>query len=263
MNKTNQLAIIIFFFSLGIYSNAQEVEISGKVVADDDVEGIHIINKTADKFTITDSNGAFLIPGKLNDTIIVSGIKYKHKEVIVNEIIRQSKVLTVYLEEFVYELNEVLIGKFLSGDLQTDILNTKIKHETNFYDVGIPGYTGKLKTQNERRVYDADHGKYFPSLTSINVNKILNKISGRTKRLKNIVRLDRIKDCTEHVKIEFSDILFGNFDIEEHQILDFFYYASDDPKFLELCKSKSSMDMYQFLVDKLVNYNDNLEESED
>jgi len=267
IKKITQLIVITFFFSLAMYTNAQEVEINGKVIADDDIEGIHIINKTADKFTITDSNGAFVIPAKLNDTIIVSGIKYKRQEIIVNEMIKRSKEMTVYLEEYVYQLDEVLIGKFLSGDLQADILNTKIKNETNFYDVGIPGYTGRQMTQNERRLYDADYGKSFGilqnSLLNVNVYKILNKISGRTKKLKNIVRLEALNDCTKSVQSEFSEILFGNLEIEEPQILDFFYFASEDPDFLKLCKSKSSMSMYQFLVDKLVNYKENLEEGED
>ena len=55
---------------------SQEVEIRGKVIAIEDIEGVHIINITASKFTITDSQGEFLIPAKLNDTIIISGLKY-------------------------------------------------------------------------------------------------------------------------------------------------------------------------------------------
>ena len=64
-------------------------------------------------------------------------------------------------------------------------------------------------------------------------------------------------------KSEFSESIFGGFDIEENQKQDFFYFASEDPRFLELCKSDYSMKMFQFLVDKLVNYQENQDEIKD
>lgn len=262
-NFTNLITIFLFF---GFNSLAQEVEINGKVIADDDIEGIHIINKTANKFTITGVNGTFMIPAKLNDTIVVSGIKYKHKEVVINELIMQSQIMTVFLEENIYQLDEVLIGRYLTGDLRSDILNAKIKHEINFYDVGIPGFTGKPLTQSERRLFEADHGSFFKFYGLgfvVNVHKILNRISGRTKEMRNRVRLETLDNCMNSAKSEFSEIIFGGLYVEENQKQDFFYFASEDPKFEELCKSKNSMEMYKFLVDKLVNYQDNQEEIKD
>ncbi|HEX9828170.1 MAG TPA: carboxypeptidase-like regulatory domain-containing protein [Flavobacteriaceae bacterium] len=260
------LYLCLFFNALAL--NAQDMDIIGKVVAEgDDVEGIHIINKTANKFTITDTSGAFTIPAKLNDTILVSGIKYKHKEVIVNDLIMQSKHMTVYLEEHIYQLDEVLVGKFLTGDLRSDILNTKIKHDVNFYDVGIPGYTGRPLTQKERRLFEADHGKMLTvfqnGLININIHKILNRISGRTKKLKNIVRLEALDVCMNRAKSEFSEAIFGNLAIEDHLKTDFFYYASEDAKFMELCQQDNGMAMFEFLVEKLMNYKENQVEGKD
>lgn len=250
--------------------NAQDIDIDGKVVADDDVEGIHIINKTSNKFTITDVNGAFFIPAKRNDTILVSGIKYKHQEVIVTDLIMQSKQIIVYLEENIYQLDEVVVGKFLTGDLRSDIENSNIKHEINFYDVGIPGYTGKPKTQSERRLFEANGaGLNYKVLLlqvlsgNIPINPILNGISGRTKMLKERVRLEAQDVCMNRTKSEFSDIIFGDLDIEEHLKTDFFYFASEDFKFMELCQEENPMAMFEFLVEKLINYNENLEESKD
>jgi hypothetical protein len=198
---------------------------------------------------------------------LISGIKYKFKEVIVDNLIIQGKQMTVYLEENIYQLDEVLIGKFLTGDVRTDILNTKIKDEINFYDVGIPGFTGKPLTQSERKLFEADNGKMFSvfqnSLIGINIHKILNRISGRTKKLKQIVRIEAIEDCMNKAESEFSDAIFGELIIEENLKRDFFYFASDDPKFLELCKSNHSMEMYEFLVEKLINYINNLDVVED
>lgn len=265
MNYITCFTGIILFLSIGL-CNAQEIIISGKVVADDDVEGIHIINRSANKFTITNINGEFFIPATINDTILISGIKYIHQEIIVDNLIYETKHLIVYLEENVNQLNEVVIGRFLTGDLRSDVLNTKIKKEINFYDVGIPGYTGLPKTQAQRKLYEANSGKflYFYGIGfAVNVHKILNRISGRTKKLKNHVRLEALDVCMNQAKSEFSESIFGDLDIEEQLKTDFFFFVSEDPGFMQLCKDNNPMAMFQFLVDKLVNYNENLEEDED
>ena len=151
----------LFWISLLLFTSevfSQTKDISGKIVATGDLVGIHIINKTALKYTITDDNGNFVIPAKLNDTIIVSGIQYKPVDIIITDVIMQTKAMTVNLEDNVNELDEVVVGKILTGDLLSDIENSDAKREINFYDLGIPGYTGPRMTQSERRVYEAQSG---------------------------------------------------------------------------------------------------------
>jgi len=259
--------LITIFLSFGLSSLAQEASIEGKVVADEDLEGIHIINKTSNKFTITNERGIFVIPAKLNDTILISSIQYMQQEIVVDEIIMHAKHMNVYLQEQIYELDQVMIGKYLIGDLRSDILNTEIRDDINFYDVGIPGYTGKPLTQNERRLFEADHGKmltiFKDGLININIHKILNRISGRTKKLKLHVRLEKLDECMNRAKSDFSESIFGGMDIEETLIIDFFYYASEDPGFYELCQHENQMEMFQYLIEKLTNYEENLEKNKD
>jgi hypothetical protein len=259
------LVTLVFLCVISVI-NAQEVNISGKVIANDDVEGIHIINKTAGKFSITNSYGQFQIPAKPNDTILISGLKYVNEEIVVNDIIYKSRIIEVYLKENINQLNEVIVGKILTGDLLTDIENANLKRDINFYDLGIPGYTGKPKTQTERRLYEADAGKFFVFYGvgfAINVHKILNRISGRTRTLKNHVRLETLDVCMNRAKSEFSEILFAELEIEEHLIMEFFYYVSEDANFMELCKRDNNMEMYEFLVHKLTHYKNNQEAEED
>ncbi|WP_299228627.1 carboxypeptidase-like regulatory domain-containing protein [uncultured Psychroserpens sp.] len=257
--------LIVCLFKLSILVG-QTTDISGKVIANSDVDRIHIINKTSNKFTTTDDNGVFTIPAALNDTILISAIQYKSLEIKVNQFMIQSQKMVVNLTEKINELDEVIVGKVLTGDLTSDVQNSDAKADINFYDVGIPGYTGKRKTQKERRLYDANHGKYvyyYGLLASININKILNKISGRTKRLKNLVRLEQQDTCMQRVNSEFSDDLFGDLDLEDHLKTEFFYYASEDPKFLELCKLNSDIKLFEFLAQKLLDFNNQVESTKD
>ena len=241
---------------------SQSIDINGKVIADEDIEGVHIINITASKFTITDDYGAFRIPAKLNDTIIISAIKYQKKEVIVTELILASKTVTVYLTENVNELDEVIVGKILTGHLLSDVENTDVKRDINFYDLGIPGYTGRRKTQTERRLYEADHGKAISLFQGaplmVNFQKIINGISGRTKMLKNRVRLESQDVCMNSVISEFSELLFESNYLEESLRAEFFYFASEDEQFNFLCRIDDELQMFEFLQAKLTEYKSNL-----
>ncbi len=239
----------LFLLLCAIEASAQAVEITGKITATDEVEGIHIINKTASRFSISNSNGGFTIPAKLNDTILFSGISYQPKEIVVTKLIIASKQMLVYLEELVTALDEVVVGKILTGNLMFDIENAELKRDLDFYDLGIPGYTGKLKTQTERRLYEATSGGGL-----IPIVPIINAISGRTKRLKQFVKLEKMDNCLDKMKADFSELFFSTHDLEEEHRVEFFYFCQDDPEFENLCKIKNDMSTLTFLETKLKAY---------
>jgi hypothetical protein len=236
------------------YSDAQTINLKGRVIASSDVGSVHVLNITAQEFTITNHKGEFVVPVRLNDTILVSSIQYIPQNIVITETILKPEYLSIQLEDRVNELDEVVVGEILTGDLFLDIGNSDAKRDINFYDVGIPGYTGKPKTQKERRLYEADAGKTFyvaPLFIAINIHKILNKISGRTKELKYALKLEKQMICMNKVIAEFSNLLFADQDIEEHLKIEFFYYVAEDPKFAILCKADNDLEIYEFLLQKL------------
>ncbi|WP_298895891.1 carboxypeptidase-like regulatory domain-containing protein [uncultured Psychroserpens sp.] len=248
----------LFFFLLAVLFSsrlvAQTKDISGQILASGDLVGIHIINKTASKFTITNDKGGFEIPAKLNDTITVSGVQYKPKEVIVTDIIMQTQSMIVNLEDNVNLLDEVVVGKVLTGDLMSDIENTEVKRDINFYDVGIPGYTGPRKTQSERRLYEAKSGGGIVPL-----NPLINWISGRTKRLKEQIKREELNKAVDQVEAKFSEMLFDTDTLDATKRKEFFYFSGDDPKFLPLSKTKDEIKMLEFLKEKLKKFKRRLE----
>ena len=253
MGKIKLFYFIPIFFLI-IIAKAQTIEINGKVIVDDeDIEGIHVINKTSSKFTITKENGLFSIPAKLNDTIIFSAIKYKPKEVIINSEILKSKILNVYLSEMINLLDEVIIGKVLTGNLMSDIANSEAKRDINFYDLGIFGYTGKPLTQSERRLNEATTGGGF-----IPLNPILNYFSGRTKMLKNQIKLERLNDCLDRIKSNLSKSFFEYSELDEDFREEFYLYCLEDEEFPMICQLKNDLRTLDFLKSKLESYKSNL-----
>ena len=261
-----KLAFFLFtFFSINILLS-QTVEISGLVIAKDNIEGIHIINNTSQKFTTTNAYGVFKIQGKLNDTIVFSSIQYKLYTIIVSKEIIATKNLVVNLIEKVNELEEVFVGKILTGNLSSDINNSGLKRPVNFYDFGIPGNTAKPKTQNERRVFEADDGKFvvFYGLGFvINTNKIINRITGRTKMLKNRVKLEADEQLMYSIKARLSEVFFSVYNLDKALQMEFFYFCSEDENFSKKCKDKNDIDVLEYLKEKYSEYLINLDRKED
>lgn len=259
MKKIN--AIIVFLCCAFIQrALAQTSTLNGTVYGTADVEGIHVINKSLRKATTTDIKGEFSIQARVNDTLVFSGIQYKLESVLVDKEMIEVKLIKVFLLENVNQLDEVVVGKVLTGDLMSDIENSDAKAPINFYDVGIPGYQGKRKTQSERRLAEADAGKfvYIGLGAAVNFNKVLNAITGRTKMLKQRVKLEARDELMFTIKAKFSEDLFSESTLEEHLMYEFFYFCSEDPDFTNKCGGSNDLEAMSFLQEKLITYRANL-----
>ena len=229
---------------------AQQIELSGQIIANGQVEGIHVINKTAYRYATTDQNGFFIIEGKLSDSLYFSSIQYIPKTIVLSVQNISTKSITVTLSESINALDEVLIGTLLTGDLNSDIGNSDAKRPIDFYDLGIPGYTGPRMNLIERRLFEADDGVMFTGL-GLNVNKILNRITGRTKMLKKHVKLDRNQQIIRRIKEVIAPLFFINHELEKEKRMEFYYFCADAPDFQERCRGKSDVEILEFLDDQL------------
>ena len=251
----------MILFSRFLYG--QLSDISGKISADGDVEGIHILNKSSVKYTVSKKDGTFDIAVKINDTLVFSALKYQLKELVITQKALQENFLQVYLTEKVNELDEVLVGKVLTGNLGSDVGNIELNNNPNFYDLGIPGYTGKPKTVSERKLADADGGGPIYYGLGVNFHKLLNRISGRTKKLKQRVELEEKDRCMKRMKNFYSASLFENENITKGQQAEYFYFCMDDENFKTICQDNDPSVVVPFLKEKLERYKSNLVTKED
>lgn len=252
--------ILIALFSV-FCVQAQRKELKGKLVAPDEVEGIHILNKTAVKYAISKADGSFIIKAKAADTLFISGLKYESKEIVINKLEENSGQFTVQLTEKINALDKVVVGEILTGSLESDLENSKAKTEVNFYDLGIPGNVKLPKTQNEQKLHDADAGPwgYVGLGFGVNFHKLLNKISGRTKKLKAIVELDDRDRCINRLRRDYEGIIFENDTLAATLRNEYFLFCQEDEVFLSLCEEKNEIKLLEYLQQKLKAYRKNLE----
>lgn len=266
MAKTSCL-VLLFFMGAVSRMASQTIEISGTITSNADVENVNVVNITSRTYSITDVNGKFIIEAKLGDTLRFSSLVHKPKSIIIDGTILQSKILVVNLEEQINELQEVVVGGGLTGDLLYDVTNIEGKPPINFYDVGIPGYTGKRLTQSERRLKQA--GEFKPIMLvgllagSMPLDPLINSISGRTKMLKNRVVLEKRELLMQSIKDRLAKDFFASYPLQEDLKMDFFYYCAEDEQFLEKCDKKTDFQIFEFLKIKYEEYQNNRTENRD
>ena len=219
----------IFIFLLVSFSSFSQTEnqkiIEGSVYNNNSysIEGIHVLNITSDEATITDSDGKFKILININDEIIFSGIQFKRKKIIINQDIYDSVSLTIYLEEFVNELDEVIVNSSgLSGNLFNDLQNSGIIKKLNFDDIGIPGFTGIRKEDIPSNSQLVKEVLLAPLSGGLNIERMYNWISGYYKQRRKEIEFRNDFNIIDKI-IKFYGIRFfmDEFEMEESVIHDF------------------------------------------
>ena len=147
------------------------------------VAGIHVINADRGLAEITDIDGNFEISVAIGEELIFSGVQYKKRALIISPEIFALDEVTVYLEAFINELDEVVVKPHnLSGSLSSDLSN--VRGQINFDDVGIPGYKGVRKEKIVSGKSLILSTLLLPISGGINIDAVYKHLSGYYKKLK-------------------------------------------------------------------------------
>ncbi|QBA63478.1 carboxypeptidase-like regulatory domain-containing protein [Muriicola soli] len=224
------------------------------------VPDVHIMNTTADKATISDQNGRFSITATMGDTLLFSALQYQRKTLVVSASILESSYVYITLEEFVNELDEVVVRPFnLSGDLSRDMDGMRVKNVVSASTLGLPNSNVKPLIQSERLLKEASMGPFqIGMLTAIPFNPLINMITGRTKMLKKRVARDKKYLLTEQVRNYYPDSIFvKRLGIPTERIDDFMYYCEVDESFDSIVSTEDQIAILNLLMMKSKSYREN------
>lgn len=260
MRKSNFLLFYLLLISASveaqsIFSNRLEGRVVNKT---EGIPDVHVMNTTKKKATISDSDGNFTIYVSLNDTILFSAVQFKKKTLVISANILQSLRIVVPLDEFVNELDEVILRPYdLSGELSRDMQSLGTGFGVTASTLGLPNAYAKPRTQAERHLYEATSGSGL-----IPLNPIINAITGRTKYLKKVLARESKYARTGRVRAFYADSLFvQELKIPESRIDDFMYYCEIDFAFSAVVDTHDKLRIWEYLKQKSTTYrkNNNIE----
>ena len=208
------------------------------------VADVHVMNTTLGRATITNEKGKFEISARIRDTLYFSAVQFKRKSIVITPEIWNAKWVLVPLDEFVNELDEVVVRPYdLSGDLTRDMGSINTDDVVSATILGLPNAYHRPPTQAERKLFEATTGGGIVPL-----NPILNAITGRTRYLKRILNSENQYARTNRVRAFYADSLFiSDLRIPAVRIDDFMYYCEVDPSFNGLVDSRDRLKIWEFL----------------
>lgn len=212
----------------GFGQNLVRKEILGQIFEQStSVDGVNIINNTTQVSTISDVNGMFSIAVKEGDVLVFSSVNLdplKHR-ITVEDLALDKLQIKMSAKEI--ELKEVVVNE-----------NPSITTE----NLGIVPYGQKTYTPAERKVYTA---------TSTSIDKILNKISGRTAMLKKEVVVEKKEMLFRKLEYLFEENYYTErLKIPADDIKGFQLFCVDDAQFAVSLNTKNKT-MSMFLITDL------------
>jgi len=220
--------IFLFLFLVNTVAIAQfPMSIQGQVTLEGaSLEAAHVTNLNSQLSTTTNKDGRFWLQVDVSDVLLVSHVSAKEKYVIIYKGLATEALLSIVLELQTNELDEVILKE------QPDI---------TVQSVGIIQGEQKIPTANERRLHTAGDFKAIHLLSllggSLQVDPIINAITGRTKMLKRYVEIDKQIAVYESLYEYHNHFIKERFEVDDTEVKQFFNVLVDHPEITNLLKN--------------------------
>jgi hypothetical protein len=222
------LFIYLIFFSF--HSKGQVLD--GRVTSSDDglpVEGVHLVNTSANVMSISDANGRFNLVANEGDTIIVSNINFNTKQFIVSK----QEFLKISLNPAIVQLEEVRVSNMpdTEAEFRKKIIDMGEIADENFVPFGMKPNKPKGKIPKN---YDPNYTKSLGYAINKPVSFIVKKLS---KSHKNKVKYYEIVANQGNViannKKYNSEIVTELTGLKGDKLVQFMQYLDLDPAFVK------------------------------
>jgi len=201
--------------------------IKGKIIVEtSDNDGITIVNISNKTNTISANGGYFKIKAKVNDTIMFSAIHLVAKKHIVTKKDFGNDLLFIRLEIYTRHIKEIMVTN--SDDINAESLGLVPKGQKQY-------------TPAERRLKTAgDWSGTGIDGALLSLDPLINGITGRTKRLKAELEVERKEFLQDKINANFdSEFIINQLHIPEEYVEGYVFYIVEDPELRAAAKAKN------------------------
>jgi hypothetical protein len=254
----NKLSLIVFimFLSFGMAQNKDRIEITGNVIVSaNDVEGLTVNNLSTDRIAVTDMNGKFNMYVALNDRIKISALQINTVLVIITQEILDSKQLTVFVDEHITPLDEVVILPFsLTGNLETDL--TKVRtFNPEFESIYFGDVISEEEYYSEKQYQSFENtimrrGVFYNGMDFVKITNWLVRPLFGTNNTSKANKNNKISNYDSLKDTYTKDFISSNFNIPEDQVADFIAFAEANNTDTSLFENGKDIELIEYLVNQ-------------
>ncbi|PKP40810.1 MAG: hypothetical protein CVT96_07570 [Bacteroidetes bacterium HGW-Bacteroidetes-13] len=214
------LFTLFFIVVFGLGLSAQEKILIGKVTIENTgASEVTVLNTTKKTATITDEDGMFAINAEAGDNLQISSVQTGEYNQEVKEADFTAELFEIKLKIAVNMLKEVEVTEYKS---------------INAASVGIIPADFVSYTPAEKDLMLAKGNR------GLSIDGILNMLSGRTKKMKRNLAVERDQMALAQIQSLYSDEYYiQKLKIQEVQIPAFQYFLLDNADFVKAMKAKN------------------------
>ena len=228
------IASPVLFFFFGV--NAQKRGyIQGKLIyRNANVVAANVINNTAQRSTITDSNGGFEIEAALGDELIFSSVQYTIRVVTITPEIMKNKRLIVTVNEKVQALEEIVVTPEDTEQFM-DLKNEEFK-----------GYDYKQDKSTKIQNTAMDEPRLTNGINFVNVAKLAVKLlQGKSAQERKNLTPSRV------LPYLFEDSFFiDTLSLEKDQVVGFLEYIDERLPPQDLLNKSKEFELIDYLINE-------------
>lgn len=220
-------------------------EVSGQILVKlDSIEGVNIINNRTQVATVSDEKGKFSMVAGEGDVLIFSAVNLNPlKYRIANEDL-DSEFVLINMTVKEVELNEVIVNSAITAE-----------------KLGITLKGQKKYSPAERKLATAGDFKAISLLGllggSVDIDPIINKINGRTKKLKKYVEVEKKENNIGQLGYLFEDSYYVNYlKIPSEHVNGFKVYIVENDYAKTLLEKKDKSKLVVYMSELALKYND-------
>jgi hypothetical protein len=226
--------LLLFFTAIGVAQSRKQIQ--GKIiVADAKPSNVLILNLNTQQEVVSDINGSFTILAQDQDVLIFSSkdLDYMRKIVEISDV--KTPHLSVTMTSKRVVLEEVEIKSYTAVSL------------------GILQKPAVSYTVAERRLKTAGDFKPIHLLAILGggmpLDPVFNAISGRTKRLKKEVKLERSQKRLQQFQAFFSkEEMIDQVKVDSSEVMRFTYFILDKEEFINILEGYDKNKMLFYLI---------------
>ncbi|MBZ4036948.1 carboxypeptidase-like regulatory domain-containing protein [Flavobacterium sp. 17A] len=241
VSKAVSVVFFVFFAQTG-FGQVETRQLYGRIMRQSSsIEGVNIVNNNSQIAAVSNIEGDFSIAVKEGDVFVFSAVNLNpvKKRITQNDMV-SSQLFIVEMTTKEVELQEVVVNE-----------NANITAE----NLGIIPKGQKKYTQAERQLATA--GDFKPIMLlgllggSMQLDPLINKINGRTKRLKANVEIEKREKNLLQLGYLFDETYFiQKLNITKDNVNEFKLYAIENDEFCTLMNSKNKTST-EFLLGEL------------
>ncbi|CAH0336893.1 hypothetical protein FVB9288_02620 [Flavobacterium sp. CECT 9288] len=247
-NKFKIVFCVLFLFQIAFGQSTVEKVYSGKVIVSNQiVAGVIITNKKTGLQVRTNPDGFFSMAVHVKDTLVFEAVHLQKKQIII-------------LDADLEKADAIIEMQLKNTVLKEVVVNGK---KIDAYSLGIASKNTKKFTPAERKLQTAGDWKPIMLLGllggSMELDPLINKINGRTKRLKKLIVLEKKELNIKWISEEFQDAFFINqLGIKQEYISGFKYYLVENDSFTKTLLTRDKDQIIFSMIPLAQEYKDKL-----